>query len=74
MTDNTTGPRSKPALSNTSLTAVLATLTGCEVIVIGSDFSDGVRFGLGGLVALALVAVVYQLGRNRADQRPTDGE
>jgi hypothetical protein len=74
MTDNTTRRRANPALSNTNLTAVLAVLAGCEVLLIGSDFSNGVRFGLGGLVALALVAVVYRLGRNRADQRPTDGE
>jgi hypothetical protein len=61
MTDSNTTQRN----STTVLIAVLAALAGCEVIVISSDFSDGVRFGLGGLVALAIVAVVFQLSRNR---------
>jgi hypothetical protein len=61
MTDNNTAQRN----STTVLTGVLAVLVCCEVIVISSDFSDGVRFVLGGIVALAMIAVVFQLRRKR---------
>jgi hypothetical protein len=47
------------------LTAVLIALMGCGIAVRGSDLSDGVRDGLSGVIALALVIGAYQLGRRR---------
>jgi hypothetical protein len=53
---------SRPAVQ---LSTLLPVLTGAETVVIASDLGGAVRYGLGGLVLVALVAVIYQLGRTR---------
>lgn len=51
--------------SNSVLLAVLAALVACEATVLLGDLDNGVRYGVGGVVALALVLVVFQLSRTR---------
>lgn len=51
--------------SNSVLIAGLAALVACEVVVLGSDLSNGVRYGVGGGIALAMVAGVFRLSQNR---------
>ncbi|MDP9848304.1 hypothetical protein [Streptosporangium lutulentum] len=53
------------APTSRSAVALLPSLVAAETVVIASDLGDAVRYGLGGLVLVALVAVIYQLGRTR---------
>ncbi|AWS40425.1 hypothetical protein [Streptosporangium sp. 'caverna'] len=55
-------PASRTAVQ---LPALLPVLVGAETVVIASDLGDAVRYGLGGLVLVALVTVLYRLGRTR---------
>ncbi|CAL9481115.1 hypothetical protein [Streptomyces sp. enrichment culture] len=52
--------------SNTVLyAALIAILCGAEVAVITSDMENTVRYGLGAVLLLALIACVFQLSRTR---------
>ena len=48
-----------------ALIPALAVLAGAETIVISSDLSDGIRYGVGGVLAVVLIALVFRLGRER---------
>ncbi|MFI5758069.1 hypothetical protein [Streptomyces sp. NPDC051569] len=60
MTDNPTRSR-----SNALIGVTLAVLVCCEVALLSSGASDGVRYGVGAAIAVALVVGVIQLGRTR---------
>ena len=49
--------------STVRLTALLPVLISSETVVISSDLGNPVRYGLGGLVLVVLLAVISQLGR-----------
>lgn len=51
--------------SNSVLISVLAALVACEAVVLASDLGNGVRYGVGGVVALAMVLVVFRLSQSR---------
>lgn len=51
--------------STTVLIAVLATLIGAEAVLVTSDLSDGVRYGVGAVLLVALIGTVVQLARQR---------
>lgn len=54
--------------SDTLWIAVAALVAG-EVVVIGSALADGIRYCLGGLLAVALIGLVFQLGRTRPGRK-----
>ncbi|WP_031012261.1 hypothetical protein [Streptomyces sp. NRRL F-5727] len=49
--------------SRTLLAALLAALAIAEVVVVTGDASDGVRYGGGAVLAVAILAVVYRLSK-----------
>jgi hypothetical protein len=55
--------------SNTVIGSALAVLVVFETIVLSSSLSDGVRYGLGGAIVVALVLGVAQLSINRQRER-----
>jgi uncharacterized membrane protein (DUF373 family) len=55
--------------SNSIFIAVLAALVACEAVVLVSDLSNGVRYSVGGVVAAALVLVVFKLSQSRSESR-----
>ena len=61
MSTNLTDRRS----GTTVLLAVLAVLVAAEIIVLLSDLSSGVRYGVSAVIALGLVVSAVQLGRGR---------
>ena len=63
MSTNHTATRSR----SSALVAVLAALVAAAAVLLTVDVSDGVRYGVGGVVLVALVAVVAQLARQRRD-------
>lgn len=51
--------------SNFLLLAGIAALVACEVVVLASGLSNRVRYGVGGVIALALVLGVFKLSQSR---------
>ncbi|MGW1794105.1 hypothetical protein ACWCO0_34815 [Streptomyces tubercidicus] len=51
--------------STTLITAVMAALIGAEIVLICSDLDDIIRYSVGAVIMVALVAGVFQLGRAR---------
>lgn len=62
MSDNTTWHR-----SNNLIGVALAVLVVFEIFFLFSDLGDGVRYGVSGAIAIALVLGVYKLGSNRRE-------
>jgi hypothetical protein len=60
MADNTTR-----RTSSSVLIPVLAALLPSQVLLMNSDYGNGVRYGLGGLAVLVMLVVVFRLSRNR---------
>jgi hypothetical protein len=58
--------------SNSFLIAVLAALVACEAVILVSDLSNSVRYSVGGVVALALVLVVFKLSQVRSQSPSRD--
>ncbi|MFF7309680.1 hypothetical protein [Streptomyces sp. NPDC008137] len=50
--------------STTTLAALLAVLAGAEVAVFASDTADGVRYGVGAALAVAILVVVARLAKS----------
>ncbi|MGY3337844.1 hypothetical protein ACVW0K_003943 [Streptomyces filamentosus] len=49
--------------SRTLLAALLAVLAVAEVVLVTGDAADGVRYGGGAVLAVAILAVVYRLSK-----------
>ncbi|MCX5266142.1 hypothetical protein [Streptomyces sp. NBC_00199] len=49
--------------SRTTLAALLAVLACVEVMLISSDTSDGVRYGVGAALAVGILVVVGRLAK-----------
>ncbi|MER5830904.1 hypothetical protein [Streptomyces sp. NPDC002130] len=49
--------------STTSLAALLAVLACVEVVLFASDAADGVRYGVGAAVAVAILVLVARLAK-----------
>ncbi len=62
MNDNMTWRHSKNVIGS-----ALGVLVVFEIIVLSSSLNDGVRYGLGGAIAVALVLGVAQLSINRRE-------
>ncbi|MFJ6579183.1 hypothetical protein ACIQMY_24880 [Streptomyces sp. NPDC091368] len=52
--------------TNTTLAALLAVLAGVEVVLLTSDASNGVRYGVGAALAVAILVVVARLSKGRS--------
>ena len=51
--------------SRTSLTSLLAVLTCSEVALLVSDVSDGVRYGVGAVIVLAILVLVARIAKTK---------
>ncbi|GAB3181671.1 hypothetical protein [Streptomyces incanus] len=49
-----------------SLTVLLAALVGSEAALMASDAGDGVRYGVGAVVAVAILFVVARIARAKS--------
>ncbi|MFE7237737.1 hypothetical protein [Streptomyces sp. NPDC057580] len=49
--------------TNTTLAVLLAVLACVEVVLLTSDASDGVRYGVGAALAVAILVVVGRLAK-----------
>ncbi|WP_329391927.1 hypothetical protein OG625_41150 (plasmid) [Streptomyces sp. NBC_01351] len=49
--------------TTTSLAALLAVLACVEAVLFTSDAADGVRYGVGGALAVAIVVLVSRLAK-----------
>ncbi|MFC9588823.1 hypothetical protein [Streptomyces sp. NPDC056944] len=52
--------------TNVSLAALLAVLACVEVVLLAGDASDGIRYGLGAALAVAILVVVGRLSKAAA--------
>ncbi|MER6444039.1 hypothetical protein [Streptomyces venezuelae] len=52
--------------TNTTLAALLAVLACAEAVLITSDAADGVRYGVGAALAVAIAVVVTRLAKGRS--------
>ncbi|MFC9683570.1 hypothetical protein [Streptomyces sp. NPDC056948] len=52
--------------STTSLAALLAVLACVEVVLFASDAADGLRYGVGAALAVAILVVVARLAKGGA--------
>ncbi|MGW4856040.1 hypothetical protein ACWEPZ_32980 [Streptomyces sp. NPDC004288] len=52
--------------TDTTLAALLAVLAGVEVVLLTSDASDGVRYGVGAALAVVILVVVARLSKGRS--------
>ncbi|GGN43405.1 hypothetical protein GCM10012285_24810 [Streptomyces kronopolitis] len=49
--------------TNTSLAALLAVLACVEVVLLTSDAANGIRYGVGAALAMAILVVVSRLAK-----------
>ncbi|MFF9427173.1 hypothetical protein [Streptomyces sp. NPDC014746] len=52
--------------TDTTLAALLAVLAGVEVVLLTSDASDGVRYGVGAALAVVILVLVARLSKGRS--------
>lgn len=59
---------SSTSSNRASLTALLAALVAGEVALMASGASDGVRYSVGGVVAVAILVIVARIAKARSSR------